>query len=729
MDAGKSRRIQRLCTGVILFGLAVAVVVLRLYRLAELPPGLFLDEGVHGVDALQVLQGKHAVFFRENTGREGLIVYAIALATSFLGRTILAIRLPTALASAGTVFVIFWLGQLLFGKDEESGQASPWRGLLIGAVGASLLAVSIGQTVIGRTAFRGNFLPLLLSLTLALLWAGWMRRSWWRIALAGACAGALPYTYIPARFTPFLFLLFGLSFALPFRSVTRERVQAELPWAGAFVGVAGLVAAPILVHFALHPEDFFIRSSQIWVFHPVHSHGDPLAAFLGNVWDHLLVFGFHGDRSWRHNFAGQPMLNPWEAFFFWFGVGMALWRWQRPAYRLLLLWLGSLILPALLAREAAPNTLRMIGAAPAIYLLIAVGLWEAFQLLTSLSIWPWQNASWERRRDARHRFFQENNTKSAIAVGAMVGGLLLGQGMNTYRAYFQKWAAAPESLWEYEAEWMELLRVVNAQPPNPDIVYLIPDGHRHQGLHEEFRSYSFDFLYPGATPVYFFHTAMPNPVQKMQAALAAMENLSTVKVVDWNSNIHWTGDEGARLGILFGNYSRYLSSETYDYFQIHNYTDILLDRPWMLYEHLEPLTVLYDGGIALQGLALGQGAERLSSQQLLSLGPERVLWLALQWQTIAGLDIDYSISLRLYNAEGGWDYQRDIVIWKPDHKSTGLGEEAELFDTLVQLAFPSDVPPGDYELRMVVYNIETLTPTVQEGVWKPDVTLARLRLQ
>ena len=55
-----------------------------------------------------------------------MIVYAVAIATSLLGRTTLATHLPTALASAGTVFVVFWLGRLLFGRDE-SGQATPWR--------------------------------------------------------------------------------------------------------------------------------------------------------------------------------------------------------------------------------------------------------------------------------------------------------------------------------------------------------------------------------------------------------------------------------------------------------------------------------------------------------------------------------------------------------------------------------------------------------------------------
>ena len=688
------------------------------------------------MDALRVLQGEYAVFFPENNGREGLIVYAIALAISLLGRTALAVRLPTALASAGTVLVVFWLGYLLFGRDEESGRATPWRGLLVGGLGAGLLAVSISQTVLGRTAFRANFLPLLLSLCLALLWWGWGQRvrhggSWWRIALAGACAGLLPYTYTPAHFTPLLFLLFGLSFVLPVGrgedggksrkgdslSLLTSRWRAgplkqNLLWMGIFLGVAGLVAAPILIYFALHTEYFFIRSSQLAVFRSSQSVGGSLEAFLVNVWEHLLTFGFRGDPNWRHNFAGQPMLNPWEAFFFWLGVGMAVWRWQRrPAYRLLLLWLGVLLLPATLARDDfVPHFLRMSGAAPAIYLLIGIGVWEAFQFLRARrGTLPWR----------ANRIFLGNSTRAAIAVGVVVGGSVLVQGTLTYHTYFQKWAVAPELSEAYGVPWVDLARALNAQASNADMAYLIPNFHR---------DYSFEYLYQGAAPAFLFHTAMPDLAQKIESALAAMENVSTVKVMEWKANAAWVGDDTGRFAILLSKYGRYLNSDEYPDFQIHTYTDISLERPWTFYEQLEPLTVDYDGGIALRGLALGQGAEQLSSRQLLNLEQDRPLWMALQWQTAPGMDIDYAISLRLYNAEGERAYQEDAVLWDPTHMPTSHWSADEQVDTLSLLSFPAELQAGEYELRLVVYNFETQVPTVQVGVWEPEVTMARLRL-
>ena len=106
---------------VLLFALALAVGILRFHRLTHLPPGLYFDRGANGLDALQVLQGEHSIFFPERSnGREWLGIYLVALAISIFGQTELAFRLPTAVASAGTVFVVFWLGRLLCGHDVES---------------------------------------------------------------------------------------------------------------------------------------------------------------------------------------------------------------------------------------------------------------------------------------------------------------------------------------------------------------------------------------------------------------------------------------------------------------------------------------------------------------------------------------------------------------------------------------------------------------------------------
>ena len=611
-------------------------------------------------------------------------------------------HLPTALGSAGMVFAAFWMGRLLFGREEEGERATPWRGLFVGGVGAGLMVVSVGQTILGRTAYnKTTHMPLLLTLCLGLLWWGWKERSWWRVALAGACAGLLPYTYMPARFAPFLFVFFGLSFLPSLRAVSWEKVRKELRWAAVFAGVAALVAAPLLVHFALNPEHFFLRSKNLWVFDPVRSQGDPLGTFLINVWDHLSVLGLRGDPHWRKNYPGQPMLNPAEALFFWFGVGVAVWRWRWPVYRLLLIWLATMMFPAFLARDIwAPSTIRMLGVAPAIYLFVGVGVWEAFRFL-------------------RERFFRESATRAAIAAGSVISVAILVQGILTYRTYFHKWAFAPEVQAAYFAPWPDVLQALNAQSSRADVLYLFP----------QYSDYGYEYLYQGAAQVHLFdpNANVPDLAQEVESVLRDAGELSTVKVVEWIRDYSWVGHDARLVVFLLRKYGRYLGSDEYADLRIHSFTDISLDRPWTFYE-LEPLTVEYDGGIALRGLALGQGAEQMSSRQLFDLGRDRPLWMALRWQTAPGLEVDYAISLRLYNDEGERAHQEDFVPRSRLDLPTGQWWAEEEIDFQTVLAVPADLPAGDYELRLVVYDTETLVPAVEIGVWEAETTLARLRL-
>ena len=96
-ESAAIRRRQRIACVLIVIGLLLLAAAPRLSRLEQLPPGLFIDEAANGMDALGVLQGQHALFFPEITGREGMVIYATALAIAALGRTIMAVRLPAAL--------------------------------------------------------------------------------------------------------------------------------------------------------------------------------------------------------------------------------------------------------------------------------------------------------------------------------------------------------------------------------------------------------------------------------------------------------------------------------------------------------------------------------------------------------------------------------------------------------------------------------------------------------
>ncbi len=703
--ASRSARIAVIA--VILLVLGALAIFFRLYRLSELPPGLFYDEGAHGLDALNVLQGEHAVFFPRNQGREGLIVYTIAALIPFLGRTVEAVRLPTALAGIGTIFAVFWLGQILFGGGSERPAGRyDWRGLLIGSAAALMLSVCTGQTIIGRISFRANFLPLLLTLAVALLWSGTLRRQRWRIVLAGLCTGLLPYTYIPARFVPFLLLIFGLSLLWPQR-ISRDQIKRHLPLLLLYVVVTAVVAAPILIDFALNPAHFTSRSNNLWVFSPEISNGRPLAALMTNIVDHLAVFGFKGDPNWRHNYDVQPWLNPAEALFFWLGLLFTIWRWRQPAYRLLLVWAGVLFLPAILAFDTPPNTLRMMGMVPVVYLLAALGLWHSADRIGT-------------RIRARFR-----PLIGGLAVLVLLA-LVAWRGVYTYDGYFNHWALDPEVYQTHRAEWTNLAYEINDVPASADIAYVIPWGNQFPADWQEF---SFDFLYLGRTPAHFFVAADPDLPEQLAQTLRT-EDVSIVHGIDWTNGVHWSGDATDRLPFLLQKYGRQVAVDDHINYRTIAYTDLLLDRPWTLADWFDPLAIRYDGNIILEGAAIGyHGGEQRSIAEPIPVHNGDRLWMALRWQADGPPLADYAVSFRLLNADGATVTQFDTQIWNFDRVPTGEWQPAERSESLTHFALPADLPDGDYTVRLIVYDVATLTPTVQVDVWTPEVDLAHLQVR
>ncbi len=241
---------------------------------------------------------------------------------------------------------------------------------------------------------------------------------------------------------------------------------------------------------------------------------------------------------------------------------------------------------------------------------------------------------------------------------------------------------------------------------------------------------SFDYLYTGAAATHLIHaTATQNWASKIKSILTSQENETTVHYVDRdNKSNGGIAHSDRQIKVILEKYGRYLNSDSHDSFQIHSYADFALNRPWTYYDHLEPLTVHYDGGISIHGFALGQGAEQLSMSQQFDLKNDRAWWIAMQWQTVPGLEAVFSFSLRLHDAAGSIVYQQDAVLENAALVPTDRWQADKPVDTLYSLVFPSELLPGEYELRLVVYNFETLIPTVEQGVWEAEKTLARLKI-
>ena len=136
--------------------------------------------------------------------------------------------------------------------------------------------------------------------------------------------------------------------------------------------VAALVFLPLGIYFIQHPGSFSQRASEV----VATNAASPLAligkAALANVLQ-FFVPG-RGDQAQFYNLPGRAVFEPVTALLALIGLGVLLWRWQRPPALFLLTWIPALLLPSFLATDRFPTLPRVLGVIPAVYFYPAIGL-------------------------------------------------------------------------------------------------------------------------------------------------------------------------------------------------------------------------------------------------------------------------------------------------------------------------------------------------------------------
>lgn len=326
----------------------------RLWELGRLPPGLYRDEAFNGLDALNVLDGRHALFFLSNNGREPLYIYLTALSIALFGRSALSVRLPAAVIGTLTTWIAYKM-------------AADWFGRRVGILSAWLWAVTFWPLHLSRIGLRPITMPLLLALTFWLGTLAYRRQNRWLWLLAGLVYGAGFYTYLAMRFTPLLLLL--LAVYLVWRGKV-HRFSPGLPW---FSLGAAATLSPLIYLISQQPELILGRSDQVSIFNPAINGGDFWGTLGVNIVRSAGLFFWRGDTILRHNQAGRPIFDLFMLIPLLAGFAWCVYRWRRPAAMALLLWIIVMLGPTILA-EDAPHFLRSVGLLPVIVLIPAIGL-------------------------------------------------------------------------------------------------------------------------------------------------------------------------------------------------------------------------------------------------------------------------------------------------------------------------------------------------------------------
>lgn len=410
----------------LLLAIIVMAAAVRFWQLGALPPGLYRDEAFNALDALGVLNGRHAIFFTANNGREPAYIYLTAVSIALLGRTILAVRAAAALVGTLTTGLVYLLARDWF--NRQTGLFAAW-----------LWAVTLWTIHLSRIGLRIILLAPCLALAFWLGTLAYRQQRWGLWLLAGLAYGLSFYTYLAVRFTPGLLVLV---FALLLWHGGWRRLWPGVAWFG--LGTA-VITLPLAFFYSQHLDLLVGRSGQVSIFNPAINHGNFWGMFGQQTGRTLGLFLWRGDTILRHNPAARPLFDLFLAVPFLLGLAWCLRHWRRPPAAVTLLWLGVMLGVTILA-EDAPHFLRAAGILPAALFLPAVGLnW----------LWP----------EARPGPFWLISVRRVAVIGLLAASFMLT--IHDYTAYGRD----PETALLFEAAAADLASQLQAEAPGT-AVYL-----------------------------------------------------------------------------------------------------------------------------------------------------------------------------------------------------------------------------------------------------------------
>ncbi|MFH1182823.1 MAG: hypothetical protein V1690_00995 [Candidatus Moraniibacteriota bacterium] len=362
---------------------------IRMVGLTCLPPGLYPDEAMNTSDGLTTAEaGGWKLFYENNNGREGLYINILGYLLHWFGPSLWIVRFLPALIGTLTLPAVYWLGRRLSGR--------------FGAIMAlGLTAFSYWHLNFSRIGFRALLMVFLLAWAFAFMVEGFYRLMYQKkrtgiiFAIGGLLFGLSIHTYIAVRIAPAVVVVLWVAGLMFLNRYWKNIIKYG------FITVlfAAIAAAPILYDFAIHPDHFTGRTSNVSVLKSEHL----LQDLSKSVFLTLASFVFYGDQNWRHNYPLLPLMLPIWGVTLFAGVIWGIWLffkelaakiarpvplwfrarkkpkslrkyWEITAWIFLIAWWGALLMPSILTNEGLPHALRSIGSLVPASLLVGLML-------------------------------------------------------------------------------------------------------------------------------------------------------------------------------------------------------------------------------------------------------------------------------------------------------------------------------------------------------------------
>ncbi len=404
-------------------------LIIRVYKLDEIPPGNWYDEAINGLDALSILKSKIPPIFFSTEGhpREALYMYLTLLTFKIFGVSYITLRLTSVIVGTLTIPILY-----LFAK-EFFDRKTAFLSIII-------LTVFRWHIHFSRLAFRTVLTPLFLLLVFYFLKKGFVKKKTIFFIVAGICFGLGFYTYLAFRLIILILVIYLIA---EFRKYSVKEYSRYL---FLFILSAIIIFVPLLVDYVIHPFHLFGRSQEISLFK--NGFADGINLILLNMKNVAMMFAFKGDHVAKHNIPFKPVFDPIIAMIFYLGLTMSILKMKKsPSYLLIVSWFFVMLLTTILS-YGSPNMLRSFAITPVCAIFIAIGIYTITDKM-------------------------KNKFSSHLSVIFIVIILCYFSLIELHR-YFVIWAHHPKTYLEFNTNFADAARTLNEVYTNESIFVYEP---------------------------------------------------------------------------------------------------------------------------------------------------------------------------------------------------------------------------------------------------------------
>ncbi len=322
------------------------------------PPFPWSDEASAGQDAVATLNGGFRLHYPDQGGGGNLWVYLATLAFLLLEPNIFALRWLAGVAGLFAVVFFYAAGLELF-RIIAPLKKSQWLAFL-SALG---LAVSTWHLIMSRVAWPPVLGSIAVSAMTFFLWGGLRTKRLQAFVGLGVVVGLSLYLYVPSRLIGLVVIIF-----LTVESILSLVQHKPIQWwllryqFLLTIGVAVIVAAPMLGLYLAYPDTFTTRIEEVRIQTDTSSWLEQVSR---NLYFYADSFGF------ALNLDRLPIdgliLGSITSILFLAGLLIAFWQISTPLSRYVLIWWFLLIIPGVVSPTLAydPSILRrVIGILP-----------------------------------------------------------------------------------------------------------------------------------------------------------------------------------------------------------------------------------------------------------------------------------------------------------------------------------------------------------------------------